>query len=230
MPQRCGCGGDSASGRQAYAKSVANRKETFSDVSTYERILVAAKVEVAEFGILGLRLDGVARRAHVSMPLIYRHFEDRDELIAVVLGDQYEEWVTSYRSWVDNWLAGATTITLEEFAQLSPKPNQDNARKARTFRLQVLSTSLENPALRERLEGITTEAFTWTQSTVERARPLLPEEDRYFDARIFTHLLFNTMFVFSDLVTGGGVDDSEFTSMVVSLLRASSRDRARERL
>jgi hypothetical protein len=131
---------------------------------------------------------------------------------------------------VDNWLAGATTITLEEFAQLSPKPNQDNARKARTFRLQVLSTSLENPALRERLEGITTEAFTWTQSTVERARPLLPEEDRYFDARIFTHLLFNTMFVFSDLVTGGGVDDSEFTSMVVSLLRASSRDRARERL
>ena len=52
-----------------------------------ERILAAAKHELHEVGILGLRVQEVAKIANTSVSLIYKHFEDRDGLLAQVLGD-----------------------------------------------------------------------------------------------------------------------------------------------
>ena len=83
------------------------------ELSTRERILSATRAEIEKFGILGLRLDGVARRASISIPLIYRYFGGRDGLLAVVLGDWYAEFVRGYRELVDNWLDKAVSITLE---------------------------------------------------------------------------------------------------------------------
>ena len=192
--------------------------------ATRELILKCANAEIDAYGIIGLRLSSVAEKAHVSVPLIYRYFEDRDGLLAVVLGDWYEEFVFRYRSMIDGWIDSASTITLEEFAQLSPKPQAGAMQKDREFRLQVLATALENPQLRHRVKAITIDAHAWGNATMDRAIPKLPESDRHFDRKIFSLLLFNTMYVFYDLLDTERIDDEQYNSFLVNLVRASSHE------
>jgi hypothetical protein len=139
-----------------------------------------------------------------------------------VLGDWYEEFVFRYRSMIDGWIDSASTITLEEFAQLSPKPQAGAMQKDREFRLQVLATALENPQLRHRVKAITIGAHAWGNATMDRAIPKLPESDRHFDRKIFSLLLFNTMYVFYDLLDTERIDDEQYTAFLVHLIRSSS--------
>jgi len=194
------------------------------DPATRELILKCATAEIDYYGIIGLRLASVAEKAQVSVPLIYKYFEDRDGLLAVVLGDWYEEFVFRYRSMIDGWIDSASRITLEEFAQLSPKPQAGAMQKDRAFRLQVLATALENPQLRHRVKAITIDAHAWGNATMDRAIPKLPESDRHFDRKIFSLLLFNTMYVFYDLLDTERIDDEQYISFLVHLVRASSHE------
>jgi AcrR family transcriptional regulator len=197
-------------------------KEFNGNPATRELILKCASTEIDTYGIIGLRLSSVAEKAHVSVPLIYKYFEDRDGLLAVVLGDWYEEFVFRYRSMIDGWIDSASTITLEEFAQLSPKPQAGAMQKDREFRLQVLATALENPQLRHRVKAITIGAHAWVNATMDRAIPKFPESDRHFDRKIFSLLLFNTMYVFYDLLDTERIDDEQYTAFLVNLIRSSS--------
>lgn len=199
-------------------------KKFNGDPATREIILKCAMTEIDEFGIIGLRLASVALKAQVSVPLIYKYFEDRDGLLAVVLGDWYEEFVFRYRAMIDGWIDAATTITLEEFAQLSPKPQAVASQKDRAFRLQVLATALENPQLHRRVKEITIEVHAWGNATMDRAIPKLPESDRHFDRRFFSLLLFNTMYVFYDLLDTERINDEQYNAFLVHLVRASSHE------
>jgi AcrR family transcriptional regulator len=204
---------------------VANVSKKFiGDPSTRELILKCATAEIDAYGIIGLRLASVAEKARVSVPLIYKYFDDRDGLLAVVLGDWYEKFVFRYRTMVDTWIDAATTITLEEFAQLSPKPQAGAMQKDREFRLQVLATALENPQLRHRIKALTIDSHAWGNATMDRAIPKLPESDRHFDRRFFSLLLFNTMYVFYDLLDTERIDDEQYISFLVHLVRASSHE------
>lgn len=195
------------------------------DPITRGLILASARAEIDQYGIIGLRLSSVAEKAKVSVPLIYKYFDDRDGLLAVVLGDWYEEFVFRYRSTIDTWIDNATSITLEEFAQFSPKPRAGAMQTDREFRLKVLATALENPLLRLRVSKITNEAHNWGERTMDRAIPKLPESDRYFDRRLFSWLLFNTMYVFHDMLDSKPIEDEDYISFLVNLIRASSRAR-----
>ena len=197
----------------------------YGDPTTRENILASARAEIDRCGIIGLRLSAVAEKAHVSVPLLYKYFEDRDGLLAVVLGDWYEGFVFQYRSMIDNWIDSAEQISLEQFAQLSPKPGAGAMQKDREFRLKVLATALENPQLRLRVSKITNEAHNWGEQTMDRAIPKLPEPDRHFDRRLFSWLLFNTMYVFHDMLDSKPIEDEEYISFLVNLIRASSRAR-----
>jgi AcrR family transcriptional regulator len=199
-------------------------KKFIGDPATRELILKCATAEIDAYGIIGLRLSSVAQKAQVSVPLIYKYFNDRDGLLAVVLGDWYEKFVFRYRTMVDTWIDAATTITLEEFAQLSPKPQAGAMQKDREFRLQVLATALENPQLHHRIKGLTVDAHAWGNATMDRAIPKLPESDRHFDRRFFSLLLFNTMYVFYDLLDAERIDDEQYNSFLVHLVRASSHE------
>lgn len=202
---------------------MAQKQNTFNgDPITRDVILASARAEIDQYGIIGLRLTSVAEKAKVSVPLIYKYFEDRDGLLAVVLGDWYEEFAFRYRSTVDTWIDNASSITLEEFAQLSPKPRAGAMQTDREFRLKVLATALENPQLHLRVSKITNEAHAWGERTMDRAIPKLPEPDRYFDRRLFSWLLFNTMYVFHDMLEGDPIDDEAYTEFLVKLIRASS--------
>lgn len=194
------------------------------DPATRELILKCATAEIDAYGIIGLRLASVAEKAQVSVPLIYKYFDDRDGLLAVVLGDWYEEFVFRYRSMIDGWIDSASRITLEEFAQLSPKPQAGAMQKDREFRLQVLATALENPQLHRRIKALTIDAHAWSTRAIDRVIPKLPESDRHFDRRFFSLLLFNTMYVFYDLLDTERIDDEQYNSFLVHLVRASSHE------
>ena len=95
--------------------------------------------------------------------------------------------------------------------------------KDRDFRLKVLATSLENPQLRLRIKNITNDLYIWGESAINRLIPKLPNEDRNFDRRIFTLLMFNIMYVFHDMLDQEPVSDSEHSDFLVQLIRASSK-------
>ncbi len=199
-------------------------KKFNGDPATRELILKSARSEIDQYGIIGLRLSSVAEKAQVSVPLLYKYFEDRDGLLAVVLGDWYEEFVFRYRAMIDGWIDSASKITLEEFAQLSPKPQAGAMQKDREFRLQVLATALENPQLHHRIKALTIDAHAWSTTAIDRVIPKLPESDRHFDRRFFSLLLFNTMYVFYDLLDTERIDDEQYISFLVHLVRASSHE------
>ena len=192
------------------------------DPTTRDLILASARADIDQHGIIGLRLSAVAEKAHVSVPLLYKYFEDRDGLLAVVLGDWYEGFVFQYRSMIDNWIDSAEQISLEQFAQLSPKPGAGAMQKDREFRLKVLATALENPQLHQRIRHLTNEAHAWGEATMDRAIPKLPKGDRHFDRRFFSLLLFNTLFVFDDMLDTEPISDADYTAFLVDLIRASS--------
>ena len=192
------------------------------DPTTRDLILASARADIDQHGIIGLRLSAVAEKAHVSVPLLYKYFEDRDGLLAVVLGDWYEEFVFQYCSMIDHWIDNAEQISLEQFAQLSPKPGAGAMQKDREFRLKVLATALENPQLHQRIRHLTNEAHAWGEATMDRAIPKLPKGDRHFDRRFFSLLLFNTLFVFDDMLDTEPISDADYTAFLVDLIRASS--------
>ncbi|MBA3464305.1 MAG: TetR/AcrR family transcriptional regulator [Deltaproteobacteria bacterium] len=55
-------------------------------------LIAAALKEIAHEGPEKFSLRGVARRAGVSAPAVYRHFKDKDDLLAAVAADCYERF------------------------------------------------------------------------------------------------------------------------------------------
>jgi AcrR family transcriptional regulator len=55
-------------------------------------LIAAALKEIAHEGPEKFSLRGVARRAGVSAPAVYRHFQDKDDLLAAVAADCYERF------------------------------------------------------------------------------------------------------------------------------------------
>jgi AcrR family transcriptional regulator len=51
------------------------------EADTRERILAACRHEIAASGVRGLRVENVAKRARVSVGLVYYHFKDRSGLL-----------------------------------------------------------------------------------------------------------------------------------------------------
>ena len=60
-----------------------------------QAIIESARREIELNGILGLRVADVAAGANYSLTQVYRYFGDRDGLLARVLGDLYEEIITT---------------------------------------------------------------------------------------------------------------------------------------
>ncbi len=140
--------------------------QVVQEVDTRQLIIDSARKQVDTKGIIGLRLADVARGANVSIPLISRYFGSRDGLLAAVLGDWYEGFAQMYRSMVDTWLESSDSLTLEEFAMLSPKPRNPDFKKAREFRLQVLAAADET-------EGATARGL----APPDQTKSMVPELD-----------------------------------------------------
>lgn len=201
---------------------VTKQKNKRSDSERKKQILQCTISEISEHGILGLRMSRIARNAGVTIPLISKYFGSRNGLLAVALGDWYEDYINQTRAKIDSWIDSSTKLTLEEFLILTPKPKQFGNRKLREFRLQILAVAIENKELGDRIKVVTSDAYEWVNDAVRRGKEKLPEGDKHFDSRIFSILLFNLMYVFTDLIENVEIDDISYSRFLVDLIRASS--------
>jgi AcrR family transcriptional regulator len=66
-------------------------KRTRSSVKTKASILAAGRIEFAERGFEGARVDAIAERAGANKRLLYHYFGNKEDLYRAVLLDAYQE-------------------------------------------------------------------------------------------------------------------------------------------
>jgi len=76
-------------------------------LATRVRLVRAAKALVAQNGYNALRVDDVVREAGVAKGTLFAHFEDKDRLLALLIGEEMEEILAGIA-------AAATPATIEE--------------------------------------------------------------------------------------------------------------------
>lgn len=117
------------------------------------RIRKSALEQIEQNGIIGMRIADVAAGANCSVALVYKYFGDRDNLLAEVLGQRYEEHLVEDVQRVADWVASVDPkeITPPAIAQLLRPPTDRSVWPRRHSALRILAASFEIPALRERL-------------------------------------------------------------------------------
>ena len=123
-------------------------------LTSRERIKLAARQELNDSGILGLRMEVVAEKANVSVPLIYKYYKNREGLLTEVLselydGDSYEK-LAAYVEVFEQM----ESPTIDDIAILFATVQQGFRSLDRWKRLQILAASAEIPELRTRLAAI----------------------------------------------------------------------------
>ena len=123
-------------------------------LTSRERIKLAAREELRDSGILGLRMEVVAEKAQVSVPLIYKYYKNREGLLTEVLselydGDSYEK-LAAYVEVFEQM----ESPTIDDIAILFATVQQGFRSLDRWRRLQILAASAEIPELRTRLAAI----------------------------------------------------------------------------
>jgi AcrR family transcriptional regulator len=177
--------------------------------STRERVLASARDEILRSGILGLKVADVAANAHFSVSVIYRHFGDRDGLLAAVLGDLYEEVFDRRRKIIQRRLPVEGPLTLKQVVRLAPSPSEVRESDEYRLRLQILAVSATNPTLEKRLSEIAQRRFVEMLVFIKSLRERLPE-DQPFDDRVFTVMLVNQLLYYNVLLGPHGVDDEDY--------------------
>ena len=123
-------------------------------LTSRQRIELAAHAIIDEKGILGLRMQDVADRAEVSVPLIHKYFEDRLGLLTQILGDKFEENDFARLQRFDDYFSMLSEPTIRDFVVMFSYPPTDRTKVRRWTRMQILAASVEIPALRKRLAEI----------------------------------------------------------------------------
>jgi AcrR family transcriptional regulator len=172
-------------------------------------ILRSARHEIAENGILGLRVAEVAAGANCSITQIYRYFGDRNGLLARVLGDMYEEVVCGSTQAYQAAIFAHDVITVDILVDALPPMFQVNSAANQGVRLQILAASVTNEPLRRRLEEITqAEIDAWEEGLDEVERRLAPGER--FDRRVFTMILATQLPYYRNLMGDKGFTAEDF--------------------
>ena len=193
-------------------------KEKTTTVPAEERILISARREIEEQGILGLRIMDVARGAHASLSLIYKYFGSRDGLLARVLGDMYDEIQKTSLAAYMHQLSGNNNLTVEDLVRALPQFDNEAFRLNQHARLQILATSIKNPDLRTRLELLTQEQLrTWREAIANLKSRMKPGEE--FDDRFFLMILSTQSMYYRELLGETSFTKEDYTTYVLHILR-----------
>jgi AcrR family transcriptional regulator len=198
-------------------------------LTSRQRIVAAARAEIETKGILGLRVQDVAGNARVSVPLIYKYFNDRDGLLAEVLGEMFEEFVMEQIDTSEAFFNALSNPTVDDIVSVLSMPQQDFRRPRRWFRVQILAASMEIPSLRARL-GIVQLAIQDRLTTLlDDVQEKITGGRRPVSSAALA-LLIQTYahgFVLNDLLEDNeGVTNEEFSSLMRVLLQAAIFDAA----
>ena len=117
------------------------------------RIADATIREILNKGVLGLRLATVAKKANVSIPLIYKYYGSREGLIAEILASRIEAdyLIDTAQISTLNFRTDGKTSSAAEVYDLLPKPEDEWRSARRWLRLEAKAASRRIPLLRERL-------------------------------------------------------------------------------
>jgi len=187
-----------------------------------ERIIAAAKHELHEVGILGLRVQEVAKLAETSVSLIYKYFEDRDGLLAVVLGDMHDERIDNWEKMFAHALSDTMPrgeFSIENLLSELPMPNSSYFLALGMDRAQMLAALSSNPKLRERIEQTTQRLFTLTLKVVSNADITGKENDSFNRVTALVISSLNLIFINNDLLGDHRVTDEEYTTFLKAIFR-----------
>jgi len=193
-----------------------------TQIDSRGRIIAAAKHELHEVGILGLRVQEVAKLAETSVSLIYKYFEDRDGLLAVVLGDMHDERIDNWEKMFAHALlddAPSGEFSVEDLLSKLPMPNSSYFLALGMDRVQMLAALNSNPKLRERIEQTTQRLFTLTLKVIANAdtSEKQNESSNRVTALIISSL--NLIFINNDLLGNQRITDEEYTSFLKAIFR-----------
>jgi AcrR family transcriptional regulator len=193
-----------------------------TQVDSRARIIAAAKRELHEVGILGLRVQEVAKLAETSVSLIYKYFEDRDGLLAVVLGDMHDERIDNWEKMFAHALsddAPSGEFSVEDLLSNLPMPNSTYFLALGMDRVQMLAALSSNPKLRERIEQTTQRLFTLTLKVVSNANP--SEKKNESNDRVTALIIssLNLIFINNDLLGDHRITDEEYTTFLKMIFR-----------
>ena len=123
-------------------------------LTSRQRIIQAAQQELLHSGTSGLRMEVVAQKAEVSVPLIYKYYGNRDGLLTEVLSQLYDgDSYQGLSAYADVFLE-MQNPSIDDIAILFATVQQEFRRPGRWQRLQILAASVELPELQKRLAEI----------------------------------------------------------------------------
>jgi AcrR family transcriptional regulator len=186
-----------------------------------ERIVAAAQEEVELKGILGLRVQDVAERARVSVPLIYKYFGDRDGILAEALGTMFEEFVLQRLDQSEQYFLSLESPTIDDVVAMLAMPRQDFRRASRWARVQILAASMEIPSLRVRLGLAQTAIYDQLITFMDQVQKKMMGGQIVVSSAALAMLVhsYSLGFILNDLEDGGSrVSDEEFAHLMHAML------------
>ena len=188
-----------------------------TQVDSRARIIAAAKHELHEAGILGLRVQDVANRAGTSVSLIYKYFEDRDGLLARVLGDMHDERIDHWETLFSHALSDSMPrgeFSVENLLSNLPLPNSNIFQLLGWDRVQMLAALKENPKLRARIEQTTQRLFSLTLKVVANADTSTRPNSGQHRVTSLAISSLNLIFINNDLLGDQKITDDEYKAFL----------------
>ncbi len=140
-------------------------------VLTPERILDAVSEQLERSGIAGLRLRDVAERLNVSVPSLYRFFEDREAMIAAAYVRDFSVQTFRDLDELREVLADADTLEAYEAGvrRIVDTAQSEDRRRSRWRKLAAMAATRHDPALTSQIAAVQEEYSRQVASLFERA-------------------------------------------------------------
>jgi AcrR family transcriptional regulator len=123
-------------------------------LSSRDRIIAATRDELEVSGIIGLRLNVIAEKAEVSVPLIFKYYGSREGLLTEVLSQLYSEFTFARLASYQPVLSAVHRASLTEITETFSAVQNEFSNPNRWVRLQILAAAAEIPELHARLSQI----------------------------------------------------------------------------
>jgi len=188
-----------------------------SELEARSRIIEAAREEVLNRGILGLRVANIARIAGCSITSMYRYFGSRDGVLAEVLLQLYEESFAEIYALVLERLGGTGPVVVDDIVACIPMPHSETSQKQHEIRSQVLAVAGTNPILRTKLSASMRARRAMLSTVLDELEHRLPAEVK-LDRDIFTVLIFNVNFQYNDLMGDDAVTNEQYAALLRRLI------------
>lgn len=187
------------------------------ELEARRRVIEAAREEVLNRGILGLRVANIARIAGCSITSMYRYFGSRDGVLAEVLLQLYEESFAEVYTVVLERLGGTGPVVVDDIVACIPMPHSETSQKQHEIRSQVLAVAGTNPILRTKLSSSLRARRAMLMRVLDDIEPRLPAGLR-LDRDIFTVLIFNLNFQYNDLLGEDAVTNEQYAGLLSRLI------------